>query len=415
LTARERLVFALMGATMLFSGYDLNIFGLALPQIQRSLHIPENAAGLTVTYFRVAALAALLIAPLADRFGRRRLLLITIFGEAFFTVVTAFSQTYLQFVAAQILTRVFGYCEEALCFVVMAEEIDVGLRGWSTGALAGMNALGGGLASIVFALVNILPFGWRALYLVGGASLFLLALFRRRLPETARFETERDDRQARNIPEGSVLQAMAGLAREYPGRLSVLLICMFSAGFAFEPAAVLMAKFLQEHDHYQPWQITVLFIGGGTFAVWGNVFAGRSSDRFGRKRTLIVTMLVGVVSFGALYAGSGFVESAIAWVFAIFGYLGSAALLAGYPAEIFPTRYRATAATLRYTTITLGGALSLALEGPLYDLLHGHGPAILVLLAAAPVSIVAVCFLPEPARRALEDVSGDGPETATPA
>ncbi len=148
------MVFLLVGTTLLFSGYDLSIFGLALPQIQRSLHIPDNAAGLTVSYFRLAALAALLIAPLADIFGRRKLLLFTVFGEALFTVATAFAQTSEQFIAAQMLARIFGYCEEALCFVVVAEEIDARVRGWSTGMLGTMNATGTGVASLVFAAVE---------------------------------------------------------------------------------------------------------------------------------------------------------------------------------------------------------------------------------------------------------------------
>ena len=56
-------MFLLVGLTLLFSGYDLNIFGLALPQIQRELHIPENMAGLTVSFFRLAAIPALILMP----------------------------------------------------------------------------------------------------------------------------------------------------------------------------------------------------------------------------------------------------------------------------------------------------------------------------------------------------------------
>ena len=50
----------LVGVAALFAGYDLNIYGLATPQIQASLHIAENQLGLTLTYFRSATLVALL-------------------------------------------------------------------------------------------------------------------------------------------------------------------------------------------------------------------------------------------------------------------------------------------------------------------------------------------------------------------
>ena len=158
LPRRQETVFLLVGTTYLFSGYDLSVYSLALPQIQHSLAIPENAVGLTISLFRLAAFATLLIAPLADIFGRRSLLLFTVVGEALLTVATGFAQTSDQYVAIQMAARVFGYAEEVLCFVVIAEEIDPRVRGWATGTLGAMNATGIGLASLVFALVNVLPF-----------------------------------------------------------------------------------------------------------------------------------------------------------------------------------------------------------------------------------------------------------------
>src|SRR6185437_13124821 len=200
---RQEMVFLLVGMTILFSGYDLNVFGMALPQIQRELHIPENMAAVTISYFRLAALPALFVGPLADIVGRRRLLLFTVFGEAIMTLLTAFSQDYHQFVAAQIGARIFGYSEEMLCFVVVAEEIDERVRGWSTGTLGAINATGAGLAALVFGVVNYLPYGWRSLYVIGSGGLFVLAYYRRWLPETRRYEIHR---QAMNTMESKLSQ-----------------------------------------------------------------------------------------------------------------------------------------------------------------------------------------------------------------
>jgi MFS family permease len=405
LQRRQALIFLLVGTTLLFSGYDLNIFGLALPQIQSELHIPENAAGLTVSYFRLAALAALLIAPLADIFGRRRLLLFTVFGEAILTVASAFTHTYLQFVLCQIAARVFGYCEEMLCFVVIAEEIDARARGWSSGALFALNGTGAGLSALVFAAVDYLPFGWRALYFIGGGALLILAYFRRWLPETTRFEIRRKEIAALGSKTRVASEMIGRLLREFPGRLTALLIAVASAGFAFAPAVILMSKYLQETHHYRPFQVTILYIGGGLLSVLGVIFAGRLSDSLGRKRVLLAMVILGGASFGVLYSGIGGSIVAIAWILAIFGYLSAEALFSGYPAEIFPTAYRATTSTLRYVAAILGGALSLALEGVFFDRFGAHGPAVMLFLAAAPVAVIAVLFLPETARRTLEDIA----------
>ncbi len=105
---RTERVILLVGAAAFFAGYDQNVFGLAIPQIQASLNIPENQVGLTVSYFRLATVVSLLIAASADLVGRRRLLLVTLFFQATFTLVTAFTTTYQQFVRAQVFTRFFG-------------------------------------------------------------------------------------------------------------------------------------------------------------------------------------------------------------------------------------------------------------------------------------------------------------------
>ncbi len=111
------------------------------------MHIPENQVGLTVAYFRVAALFAMLVAASADLVGRRRLLLVTLFGQAAFTLLTAFAGDYRTFVAAQFLTRVFGYAEEMLCFVVIAEEVAARARGWANGTLSALYYPGAGFAA----------------------------------------------------------------------------------------------------------------------------------------------------------------------------------------------------------------------------------------------------------------------------
>lgn len=405
LSRRQGIVFLLVGTTLLFSGYDLNVFGLALPQIQHALHIPENEAGLTVTYFRLAALVALLIAPLADLFGRRRLLLITVSGEALFTVASGFVHSYSAYVLVQIVARIFGYCEELLCFVVVAEEIDASMRGWSSGALGAMGAVGAGVAALVFALVDILPFGWRALYVIGGAALIILAYFRRWLPETHRFELRRAEIAALESKGVAAWLTLRHLVADYPGRLLALMLAVGAAGFAFAPATILMSKYLQETQHYAPYAVTLLYVFGGLLSVWGNVFVGKLSDSLGRRAVLAASMTVGGLAFALFYSGVRGPAVPVAWIAAIFGYLASDALFAGYSVEVFPTAYRATASTLRYVVAVLGGAASLALEGRLYDLLGAHGPAILLALGAMPLALIPIYFLPETARRTLEDIS----------
>jgi putative MFS transporter len=404
MTWRQERVFLLVGAAALFAGYDLNIYGLAIPQIQASLHIPEDQIGLTVSYFRLAALVALVLCASADLIGRRRLLLITILGQALATLATAFADNYAQFVWAQFCTRVFGYAEEMLCFVVIAEEVAAAARGWGSGALSGMYYTGAGLASLIFAAVNFLPYGWRALYVIGAIPLFLLAYLRRRLPETDRF-TARESLDKTRSKLAITATLLRDLFRQYPARLATILVAVGAFGFGASSASVLAAKYLQTAHGFTPGQITMLFIPGGLVGLALTILTGRLSDRLGRKPVSFAVVAFAGVAFALFYSGVSGPALWLLWVLSFFGFFAGDALLAGYALEIVPTQYRATVSGLRYLVEILMGAVALALEGLFYDHFQDHGPAIQLLLAALPLTLIAILFLPEPAGKTLEEMA----------
>jgi MFS family permease len=402
---RTERIFLLVGAAAFFAGYDMNIFFLAAPQIQATFHIPENQIALTTAYFRLAAVFAMLICASADLVGRRRLLLITIFGQAVFTLATAFAGGYDSFVWAQFFTRVFGYAEEMLCFVVIVEEMVARARGWANGTLTAMDFTGAGIASLVFAFVNLLPFGWRALYVIGAVPLFLVALMRRRLPETKRFAAQEDVIKAKS-KYAETMTMLRDMVRQYPGRLATIFIAVSAWGFAISAATLLASKILQSDYHYQPWQTTALFVPGGLIGLGLAIAAGRLSDRVGRKPMAFAIVALCGVCFYLFYNSPPAWAMPVLWTLAFFGFFSGDVLVAGFALEIVPTHYRATVSGLRYLVEISMGALALVLEGHLYDHFHAHGSAIQWLLATIPITLIAILFLPEPAGKTLEEMSG---------
>lgn len=401
---RQERVFLLVGVAALFAGYDLSIYGLATPQIQASFHIPEDQVASVVAYIRLAAPIAMLVSASADLVGRRRLLLITILGQAIATLATAFTGSYSQFVWAQFVTRLFGYAEEMLCFVVIAEEVAAAARGWATGALSAMYYTGVGVASLIFAAINLLPFGWRAIYVIGAVPLFLVAYFRRQLPETRRFAAQSEIQKTRSrLTE--TLTLVRDLIRQYPGRVAAILIAVSAFGFGVSSASVLSSKFLQTTHGYTPGQVILLFIPGGLIGLSLTILTGRLSDRIGRKPVAMALVCLAGIGFALFYARVPDILLPPLWVLSFFGYFAADALLAGFALEIVPTHYRATVSGLRYLVEILAGALALMLEGRLYDYFHGHGPAIQLLLISVPITVAAILFLPEPAGKSLEEMA----------
>ena len=401
-----------LGATFLIAGYDMAVLGLALPQIQAGLGVPEAELGGMLAIVRLGVLPAFLLAFLADHAGRRRLLLATIVGFTFFTVLSAFARTATEFAAAQFLARAFMAAEEMVAIVVIAEELGARARGWGLGVIAALGSLGHGLAGLVFAGVELYPYGWRALYVVGVIPLLMLAWIRRGVRETERF--------SRVHPSGggdagvgrtrSALRPMLELARSYPGRMAGLAAVSFPIAFVFFTALQFVSKTLQDTHGWSPGHVSVMYLTIGAVVPAAMVVSGKLGDRLGRKRVLVASTLLNIAGVAVFYGASGWALP-FAWAFMMVSFVGIDVLLGALGAELFPTSYRSTASGARALVTTAGGAAGLLVEGALYGAAGSHGQALVWMLPFALLSPLALAvFVPETAGRELEDFAGEAEE-----
>ena len=404
LTRRQWQVLGLVAAVSFFEQYDLYLFTLALKQIQTGLAIEEAELGLLGSIVRFGALPAFFVTLVADRIGRRRVLLFTILAYTLFTGLTAFASDARLFVVCQFLARTFAVAEALLAVVVIAEEFNPAVRGWGIGAFAAIESCGAGLAALLFALVGHLEHGWRGLYLVGLVPLLLVAQWRRTLPETERF-TEYQQQRANDGPTAHALMPLFSLLRMYPGRMAALSAVVFVLAVTEAAAGFFGPKYLQDVHGWTPSGVGFLTVFGGAFAIVGNTFAGWLSDRIGRKY-VTVGFLFGEVIFTLAYYHSSATFVVPLWILMIFMLLGGNVSLAAYGAELFPTSYRSTAAGARVVVATIGGSLGLALESVLYGILGSHWEAISLLAALAVLGplLVMVTF-PETSGRTLEEIA----------
>jgi putative MFS transporter len=339
----------------------------------------------------------------SDWLGRRRLLIFTVLAYTAFTGATAFATTVAAFTALQFLARVFITAEVLLAAVIIAEEFPPDARGWGIGALVALSGYGFALAALLFAFIDVVPFGWRALYLVALVPLLLVARLRRTLPETRRFE-----RQAKRHEGGSFLMALkpaVNLATAYPGRMLALGLVVLVFSFGTGAAFFYDPTYLQDAHNWKPFQVSLLTIGAGGIALLGSAFAGSLGDRIGRKRTTIL-FLGGVPLFiAAFYNGFGPLLPAL-WAGMIFAQVGTDVSLATVGTELFPTSYRSTASGARSVLTNIGAVLGLAVHAALFIRVRSQWMAVTLLaplILVAPI-VVALAF-PETSGRALEEIS----------
>jgi putative MFS transporter len=135
-TPRQWRVFLIASTAGFFDNYDRALLSLALKQIQAGLRISEASLGRVLSVIRLGYLFSLFVTPLADVFGRRRLLLYTVIAYTLFTGLSAIAPNQQVFTIWQILARAFAGAEGTVALVILSEEVDAGVRGWTIGLLS---------------------------------------------------------------------------------------------------------------------------------------------------------------------------------------------------------------------------------------------------------------------------------------
>lgn len=366
----DRVLLMLLGAAFFIGQYDMTLLTLSLPDVQASFSIGEESLGKLIAFARLGAIPAILLALVADRIGRRRLLVVSLLGVSVCTLATGFAETASQFMLFQAGARIFTTLEEILAVVFALEMLPARHRGWGVGFLAAMGALGAGLASVLYGAVELLPGGWRALYVFGGVAVLYIAWLRRNLPESPLFSE-----QANAGLERTLWQPLREIFTRH--RRAVLTLGCLAATFWFQIGATLnfMSKFLQNNHGYSPGQVSTLFVVAGTVAIFGNVLSGRVSDTIGRRPTLAFGIVLNSVALVAFYNTSGMLLP-LAWIGALFGFFVVEVMINAISGELFPTSCRSTAASMRTIFSVLAGAVGLAVEGSLYSALGSHAAAL---------------------------------------
>ncbi len=402
LNARQWKILGLVAGVSLFETYDLYLFSLNLKHIQADLGIAEGDLGLLGSVVRTGSILSLLVTLAADRWGRRTMLLFTIVAYTLLTGATAFSPTVEVFVTLQFFARTFAVAEVLIAVVVIAEEFPPQYRGWGIGALGAIQACGAGLASLMFSFVEVLPFGWRSLYVLGLGPLVLLAFWRRNMQETELFTSLLKLRS-----QESFVKPIRDLLQNSPRNLIAISAVLFFFTLGASSAGFFAPKYLQDVHGWSPAGVAIMMAVGGAFGIIGNPLAGWMSDRFGRRSVSVgfsaTYVLVALVFYGSVNMFVPFL-----WIGLIFFMMGTDVTTASYGTELFPTRNRSTASGIRGAIATLGATLGLAAVSGLYLFTGSNWTAIMALCSIGLVCpILLFLFFPETAGRALQDISPD--------
>jgi MFS family permease len=154
LTSSERSAFVATFGGWMLDGMDVMVYSLVLPTLLTTWHISRGQAGLLSTStLLLSSLGGWFVGILADRFGRVRVLKLTIFWFAFFTFLSGFTQSFPQLLAARGLQGLGFGGEWAVGAALMGETIRARYRGRAVGTLQSRWAVGWGISVVLFTII----------------------------------------------------------------------------------------------------------------------------------------------------------------------------------------------------------------------------------------------------------------------
>lgn len=184
-------------AILIMDGLDITVIAFAAPAMSREWDIAPTELGIVLSGSLIGmAIGSMLLAPLADRFGRRRVILTALGVMTVGMGLTVFADSPPELLAYRVITGLGAGAMIANIIVVVSEYASDKRRSMLTAIQAAGYPIGSALAGVV-AGPMIPAFGWQSVFLFGAvASLLLLLLGFKLLPESLDYLLTRQPRNA---------------------------------------------------------------------------------------------------------------------------------------------------------------------------------------------------------------------------
>ncbi|MFZ9940807.1 MAG: MFS transporter, partial [Luteolibacter sp.] len=370
----QKLVYTVATLAWVFDCLDQQLFNLARsPALDALLTAAQKEeksfyVGLSTSVFVFGwATGGMIFGSLGDRYGRVRMLGITVLLYSVATGLSALSSSFLDFSIYRFITGlgvggVFG-----LAVALLADTMPGDVRSRALGSLQSFSAVGNVAAGLIGLTIALTAFGqspsyWKWLFLIGALPAFLVATIQLRVKEPQAWRDSRDRALATGKKVGSYRDLFGHATWRKHALLGMILSCAGVIGlwgigvFSSDLVGDIIANNLKDAGKTaeevtkgrQIWMsINLLCFNLGAF--FGMMFFTRITEKLGRKKAFagffFCALLVTVFVFQNINSPND-----ILWMAPLMGFF-QLSVFAGfsiYLPELFPTRLRATGVSFCY-------------------------------------------------------------------
>jgi MFS family permease len=422
-----------LGTSWLLDGLEVTMVGSlsGILESRAGLRLTDQqVTGAATTYLAGAVIGALLFGYLTDRFGRRKLFLVTLSTYSLATIASAFSWGFGSFAVFRCLTGLGIGGEYAAINSAVDELIPGKVRGTVDLIVNGtfwLGAVAGSFATM-YLLTGSLPrnIGWRYAFGIGGALGFFVFFLRLFVPESPRWLMLRGHEQeggrviadierrvsrgdARSLPSPDpetmlrikvrdhtpLREIFRNMAGENRMRSVLALVLMVAQSFFFNAVFFSYVLVIKTFYHVPDAELPMHLLPFAVASFFGPLILGRLYDTIGRKPMITASYGISGLLLAALLIP--FVTGAVGpfglgvWFTCIF-FIASSAASAAYltVSEIFPLEIRAFAIAVFYAIGTAIGGVGAPLlfgvliaTGSRVHVALGYGLGALLMLSGA--------------------------------
>lgn len=363
---------AMLAFVVMFEGFDISLTSVVLPYLGKEYGATPASLGRALAVIALGSIAAWVLIRLADRYGRRPILLFAATGFSLGSLATILTFNINSYTAIQFVTRLMLVTQMAMAYMIVSETLPPSLRGRANGILGACGSFGAALPFLALAPALGTTVGWRLLFVMGAAPLLIMPLLLWKLRETPVWLASRAAGTPSLSPTSEIRQLAAPTLRS---RFIAMSLLWFIINFATSVSSLFFTLYVVQERGWAATDFAKLapFGLGGAFV--GYLGAGALSDLIGRRWTITLFM----VALGGL---TQLCYTSTAWWPVAAGFVGLQAMLGVWVvaytlnSELFPTGLRAAANGWCHNLIGRWGVvLAPWILGALAARVGGIGPA----------------------------------------
>ncbi|MGF6415421.1 3-(3-hydroxy-phenyl)propionate transporter MhpT [Paraburkholderia sp. MM5482-R1] len=378
------LTLALCFLVAVLEGIDLQSTGVAAPRMAHEFGLSVSQLGLAFSAGMLGLLPGAMIGGrLADRIGRKRVLMISMAIFGIFSIATAQVWSFESLLIARVLTGIGLGGAMPNLIALSSEAVDARHRNTAVSVMYCGMPLGGALAALI-AVLSAGATAWRHIFYVGGVGpLIIIPLLMALLPESREFATESREFTTADKPLLSTREVLFGEGR------AAATIGIWISFFCTLIVLYFLLNWLPSltvgrgMSRSQAGIAQIFFNVGSVIGVLG---IGLLMDRFRQGLSVMAIYACIVGALVALSQVASIETLSVAVLFAGMGVVGAQSMLYSLSAASYPTSVRGTGVGAAVAVGRVGSIVGPVAAGQL--LAMGKSSA-LVIGASVPVTIVA--------------------------